>query len=521
MPEPSEPVPAWAEEALRSPGQPLDAGLRADFEPRFGHDFGKVRVHTDGRAAASAAAVQARAYTLGQDIVFGPGRYDAASAAGRNLVAHELAHVVQQARSGRAALQLDSELESVPEAKTLRLETAQFTAGVQKNIEKLFLDKEKLELPAGTTVRFGASIDAGLQDGLRNVAIYLTEISDTGEAFLPRNAAIELAITTVERAYRFTRVDRPLKGKNGLPLELWLVEESGVAPRPPKPLWEAFPGPFSQAQGPLPVREARGMRDCRGLGAGLDACRKLVLGIGAPEPSPRILDEGKAEIRKVKFKRGPGWKATEWSAVESALAALPDSALKHASGVKFLREAKKVCTEAELEAKTCSPERSGETNPRDKTIRLFDTAFASSTTRFGQSTWLEVVVAHELGHIADDAPLNAAWAKFVKDLDEAKVLRARSRTGEAWIKVAGKANQYTSTRTGGAPKGSFREAAIQDGLSVKDDSKEIVSGGVTRYGEKSWDELFAESFALYYVDPDLLKAIRPKTYAYFVATYPK
>jgi hypothetical protein len=81
---------------LRSPGQPLDAIARAYFEPRFGQDFGGVRVHTDAKAAASAHAVNALAYTVGRDVVFSSGQYVPASSHGRRLLAHELTHVVQQ-----------------------------------------------------------------------------------------------------------------------------------------------------------------------------------------------------------------------------------------------------------------------------------------------------------------------------------------------------------------------------------------------------------------------------------------
>jgi hypothetical protein len=83
-------------EVLRSPGQPLDPATRAFMEPRFHHDFGQVRVHTDARAAKSARAVNALAYTVGRDVVFGSGRYSLATQAGNRLLAHELAHVVQQ-----------------------------------------------------------------------------------------------------------------------------------------------------------------------------------------------------------------------------------------------------------------------------------------------------------------------------------------------------------------------------------------------------------------------------------------
>ena len=87
---------AVVKQALRLPGQPLHAPERAYFEGRFGHDFGRVRVHADGRAAASARAVNALAYTVGHDIVFAPDQYRPATARGRRLIAHELAHVIQQ-----------------------------------------------------------------------------------------------------------------------------------------------------------------------------------------------------------------------------------------------------------------------------------------------------------------------------------------------------------------------------------------------------------------------------------------
>jgi hypothetical protein len=96
-------APPIVSEVLRSPGEPLDEATRAFAEPRFGADFSAVRVHTDAKAAQSAQAVNALAYTVGRDIVFAPMRYTFATAAGRKLLAHELTHVVQQGRSSGAA----------------------------------------------------------------------------------------------------------------------------------------------------------------------------------------------------------------------------------------------------------------------------------------------------------------------------------------------------------------------------------------------------------------------------------
>src|SRR5262249_48872991 len=90
-------------EALNSPGQPLDARTRAFFEPRFGYDFSSVRVHTDAKAAESARAVNALAYTVGRDVFFGAGQYAPNTAPGQKWLTHELTHVMQQRNASFAS----------------------------------------------------------------------------------------------------------------------------------------------------------------------------------------------------------------------------------------------------------------------------------------------------------------------------------------------------------------------------------------------------------------------------------
>jgi len=92
---------------LRSPGQPLDGDTRNFMEVRFGCDFSRVRVHTDADAQRSAREVSANAYTVGQHIAFGSGRFAPGTPEGRHLIAHELTHVVQQTRPRPA--RVDSE----------------------------------------------------------------------------------------------------------------------------------------------------------------------------------------------------------------------------------------------------------------------------------------------------------------------------------------------------------------------------------------------------------------------------
>ncbi|HAX86468.1 MAG TPA: hypothetical protein DCY91_09400 [Cyanobacteria bacterium UBA11370] len=81
---------------LHDSGQPLPRSVRSFFEPRFGYDFSQVRVHTDAKAAKVAQAINARAFTLGQDVVFGLGQYAPGTLAGQQLLAHELVHTLQQ-----------------------------------------------------------------------------------------------------------------------------------------------------------------------------------------------------------------------------------------------------------------------------------------------------------------------------------------------------------------------------------------------------------------------------------------
>ena len=104
-------IPPIVHDVLNAPGQPLDRQTRSFMEPRFGHDFSNVRVHSDTRAAESANAVNALAFTVGQNVVFGANQYAPHSSAGQELLAHELTHVVQQS-SNSLVINSPSEISS-------------------------------------------------------------------------------------------------------------------------------------------------------------------------------------------------------------------------------------------------------------------------------------------------------------------------------------------------------------------------------------------------------------------------
>jgi hypothetical protein len=126
-------APDVVHQALRAPGRQLDGATRRDMESRFGENFGDVRVHTDVRAAESARAVNAHAYTVGRDVVFAAQRYAPQTPQGRRLLAHELTHVVQQrggvAVQGKLSIgepgdRFEREADAVADAVTEGTETA-------------------------------------------------------------------------------------------------------------------------------------------------------------------------------------------------------------------------------------------------------------------------------------------------------------------------------------------------------------------------------------------------------------
>lgn len=129
-------VPPIVHDALRSAGQPLDPVTQSLMSPRFGVDFSDVRIHSDATAAKSAAAIDARAYTVGRNVVFGANQYQPATREGRRLLAHELTHVVQQSHAPGAALQRACRSAAQCTAPTTG-DAAQFGATVEAESEQI------------------------------------------------------------------------------------------------------------------------------------------------------------------------------------------------------------------------------------------------------------------------------------------------------------------------------------------------------------------------------------------------
>lgn len=193
-------IPPTVQDVLRSPGQPLDVHSRAFMEPRFGHDFSQVRVFADSRAEHAAEAVQARAFTYGRNIVFGPGEYAPATAQGKTLLAHELAHVVQQSHNlpsgapseigpGNDPAEVEAEhvADSVVSSETL-ISPAQISQSTAGMISKQAKPPSRVNCPAG---HHGAPANAeDILDSVEMLAILATTLASAALGSLQLDAVL-------------------------------------------------------------------------------------------------------------------------------------------------------------------------------------------------------------------------------------------------------------------------------------------------------------------------------------------
>jgi hypothetical protein len=157
-------APPIVHDVLRSPGQPLDSGTRAFMEPRFGYDFSRVRVHANAQAAKSAEAVNAQAYTVGSNIVLGANQVGAGNMSHQRLLAHELAHVVQQGgRQPGGSLQVAPANDSA-EGAADRAADQVLSGGRASNSPKAEGRLQRLGANPGCTPQQATSIHQGIFD---------------------------------------------------------------------------------------------------------------------------------------------------------------------------------------------------------------------------------------------------------------------------------------------------------------------------------------------------------------------
>jgi Domain of unknown function (DUF4157) len=185
-------APPVVHEALSTAGQPLDPGTRRFMEPRFGHDFSQVRLHTDAKAAESAQAVNARAYTAGNDVVLGAGEYAPQSMEGRRLLAHELSHVVQKQGASSAAhvhrKESGATLQRSPDRKSGRDPRALGEA-LEKRVNTVALGARASRSAIATALRDGLQGVDATRVSLEAVAEVYTRAYERFELTLKRGQA--------------------------------------------------------------------------------------------------------------------------------------------------------------------------------------------------------------------------------------------------------------------------------------------------------------------------------------------
>jgi hypothetical protein len=182
-------APSIVHEVLNSPGEPLDQATRDFFEPRFGQDLGNVRIHRHHRAAQSAQAVNASAYTLGEHVVLGSA-YNSSTLAGKSLLAHELAHSLQQ-RHSHGSLSA----EEIGKADDLQEREADAAA------QQIVASGSKQPFPVAKT------------DGTRSV---LRRAEGPGSKETPLSEAELFKILITERAFSFSAPGVPVEDPKGV-----------------------------------------------------------------------------------------------------------------------------------------------------------------------------------------------------------------------------------------------------------------------------------------------------------------
>ena len=497
--------------AVGGPGRPLDPATRNTMEARFGADLSAVRLHDDARAAAATRETGAEALALGDDVALGD-RHDPSAARSRELLAHELAHVVQQrAAGGKAVAQRKgppaapaTTLEGLPETDRKQIQAVTtIKVTVPKLAEKFATTGTKLTLPLpdDTTVELDASVDSTLEHGLRNVAGSLSTTVELTPAPLPPNSTITLELDPGGKVgkglYRFTfHAPKSAKGS----ARRIIVEALGKATAPAGTKPPAAPE------------------------AGKPA---------APDP---VADKLK------KHSLSHSYTGDALDALRAALDQVPDAHLARVDGLKFARGPRPAD----------DPKAGGKYKQDTHTILMYDEIFSPSQVRYKAagtvaSTEASRAIVHEIGHAIDLAPLRkaniarekadaavAALPKRFPDPDNPQGWRWENPEQKKEIDAVLKAQKDAETGLLGARSisgtktvrkkgGGFEDVVGTEakGNKFREAATKESKKAVTAYGDTDWQEAYAEAYSLYLTSPGTLKSLRPKVYAYFESTLPK
>jgi hypothetical protein len=462
---------------LRSAGQPLDFETRNFMESRFGHDFGKVRVHSDDQAADVAKSVGARAFTVADNIVFGRGEFAPSTETGSRLLAHELTHVVQQQAHAsqmagvvqRAPSALESST-SIHERENVRVLTSeQFNVIPPEEIRELMTEKAADSISASSVI-FGAGVAEKIKQGLQNVAARIFNekgFSDNTVTYLPINLKPYGGVNGV---YRFSLVKKDKSTKSALIIE----QVSDVPPRD----WQK---------------------------TNLSSQQKRFDSFG--------------------FKLGIGFESDDMKKrLFAALAHVPDKILTRVRGLTFNKLMEDLGDKNEA----------GHYDPNKHSIDLYGKSITEGMNSHDAEgdDWFSAVVAHEVGHALDYESFTNARLK--RDALEGQLKAAKLKARQAKIDVnapipdekAEAEKEKNDRQEIRRLEDAFAKSADEfEKVTVEGHSKSTEFGkargkAISSYGEKGKNvEDFAELFSLFVLDPQLLQVLRPDAFAYFSKTF--
>ena len=484
-------APPIVHDVLRRPGLPLDAQTRNAVGARFDFNFSDVRVHSDAQAAQSARAVDAAAYTVGHNIVFDAGEFQPHSPRGQDLLRHELMHVRQQrsAVSSGGALAIGdvhSPLERDAGAVAPRL---MLQRGPKKPPEETGLPTSLDQLPEAERKKI--TVFEQLPTNINEVI---------GTTWDPDKAAGYVTDADTKIVYGSGIADADKKPLDSL--SNYLVGDAPV-----------HMGLDQTVTIDIAPMKQRVRFTYAGVSKGKIKKVILVEGLG-PAPAAPAAKDGEARFQAKKCTFATDWSDSDKQLLFQALAMLPDSAIPE--GLTFKRAA------LPKAKKTDQPKR-GEIDPKaeaalydpdSNTMTVFNAAFAG-----GSAPGVYFSLLHEMGHAFDFGPVREAT----------KVYQASGKTAADETKLK-QAQQLSGGDMDPDDYGTeFRKAAHKDGV-VPDTStppritlagtEATLKGSPTDYGNTNWKEFFAEAFAMFMTDPQLLHAIRPNIYAYFLSKFP-
>jgi hypothetical protein len=518
-------VPPIVHEVLRSAGQSLDSATRAFVEPRFGHDFSQVRVHTDSKAAESARDLNANAYTVGRNIVFGAGQFLPETQMGRRLLTHELTHVVQQQRSGPTCPPLQRQTPQSPSPAPRQPPTA---PPPPRPLDYDRDPKKVAPVPQGQTA---ATLTALLKDEVKKGDI--TAFAVRGVQPGSRAEIFLLALI-----YGMAQRSR------------WGTESDIVTAID----WPAKPGALPP-QGRVTVRI-----DDQGA-----ASAELIATGPVPAVAQTTVAAGSAKlITDFGFASVAGWKDTLKDAAEisDVLAALELLKSRASQDVPALKGVDLIRVPS-LGGQRCgeffagSQVVLGATADVTPWLKLADCAFSSNTVQFfgggPDSPTMPAsfqVILHEVGHAVETEQLGLAREGYVKaaaELEAAKKLvagdpatydaelKAARRKGKLAEKEFYKKQEVTYKKNVEAEKKAFtreqeesrklagtRDPASQHTRRLQKFIDLVNANNIrrfTRYSAQNWqqnpEEFYAEAYSLWLADPAFMRTNYRVVYDFF------